>query len=232
MRHENPSFRKFHFNKNAMKIFAAGTFLLTVLAMSALHATVLLKKVHAGPLMKYDIKSAIVTYDRLDTQKGVTTHTKEIVYFDDYGVTECHEVYDLSGGTPKLASGRYGKGEAEYRYNMTSKVAAWDSYDSTGVFPRFDLKEGSASLKKDENYKEIAGDTIAGKFCDGVSCSPFADADVRCYGYKHILMKLYSDYPTYGNKMVLVATDIQENVPIPPEKFALPEGVVMEKMGK
>lgn len=141
-------------------------------------------------------------------------------------------MYDLSSGTPKLASGRYGKGEAEYRYDMTTKVAVWDSYDSSGVFPRFDLKEESPAMKKDGHYRDIDSESICGKYCAGVSLKPTSDGEVKCYGYKHIFMKLDSDYPSFGNKMVLVATDIQENVPIPPEKFALPEGVVMEKMGK
>lgn len=206
--------------------------LLFAVAVAALHATVINKKHHAGPLMKYDLKSAIITYDRLDTQKGVTTHTKEIVYFDDYGVSECHEVYNMSGGAATLASGRYGRGESEYRYDMTTRRATWDSYDSSGVFPRFDFKEGSAALKKDEHYKEIARDTICGKLCDGVSIAPTTDGGVTCYGYKHILMKLASDYPSFGNKTVLIVTKLEENVPIPAEKFALPAGVEMETMGK
>jgi hypothetical protein len=188
-----------------------------------------INRTKGSPTVKYDIKAGVVKYSRSDVQKGVASTTVERLLFDDFGATERYETYDVdAGGNTQLRDVRIATGESQYYFKAGSTRAAWSPYAGNGIAPRFDMREGSPQLKKDEHYKEIASVTIAGVSCDGVSASPTPDGTTLVYGYKHILMKLASDYPSYGNRMTLVALSLDENPTIDSANFQLPEDVKAE----
>jgi hypothetical protein len=91
----------------------------------------------------------------------------------------------------------------------------------------FDMDQ--AATLKDSQFKKEGNETICGKSCTGFSMVT-PSGNIKMFGWNHITLKNTVENASMGLKTVTIATKIQENVPIPADKFVVPAGVVMTDM--
>jgi hypothetical protein len=190
----------------------------TLLVLFVMTACVFAATAQAG-YKKYDIKSGIITYAEVIKVSTMTINNKYIVYFDDYGMKECRETWSADN---KLTGVNFSDLKDEWSLNPNKKKAVRQGDGGRGTEIRADWTEfGTEKDRQSGKIKMLPARTIAGKICEvfqtGSDKSPTVYA-----GYKKILMLL--DTKSSSTHVVRTAVKIEENVPVPADKFTVPAG--------
>jgi hypothetical protein len=176
------------------------------------------------PPKKYDIKSGIVTYELLMKVGNFEIKNKIVVYFDDYGLKECRETFSKE----KLEQSAFSDGKTLYVIKPNQKTAYDRGSASRGTELRVEWSEfGTEKDKQSGLYKKLAGMTVAGKNCEVFEYNDGKGTITRYAGWNKILM--YMESKTSSTETVQKALKIEENIKVPPEKFAVPAGYKIEK---
>ena len=170
-----------------------------------------------GQPKKYDIKSGILTLDITVATGGMKLSSKAIVYFDDYGAKECREKYTGD----KLTESNFSDGKTLYTVIHSKKTAYRHGEALRGTELRFDQNEMPEKDRAVEKIRLLPNVVIAGKTCASFIKEGISE-NVTFAGWGHITFLV--DLQGASVKSTTKVTSIQENVSIPPEKFAVPAG--------
>jgi hypothetical protein len=135
----------------------------TLLALSAAFAMLaaLPQDVHTQ-FKKYDVKSGIVTFENVIEMGTMKMKHKVMVYFDDYGMKECHDNYNGE----KLDNSLMSDGKMEYVLHHKEKTVETRGTALRGTEFRFDWNEISEKDRTSGNAKKLPNVTVAGKNCE------------------------------------------------------------------
>ncbi len=173
---------------------------------------------------KYDIKSGIVTFE-LAMKAGPTNITQKLVVsFDDYGMRECKDKYNGD----KLMDSFLSDGKTLYSVGHAKKIASRRGDALRGTEVRFDWNDISDKDKKEGRAVKIGNMKVAGKDCEAYQTTT-ASGKSTFAGWSHIL--LYFDLRGTASQTTITATNIEENVNIPPAKFTIPADYKLKEMG-
>ena len=194
----------------------------TLLALSAAFAMLaaLPHDAHAQ-FKKYDIKSGIITFETVIEMGTMKMKNKIMVYFDDYGMKECHENYNGE----KLATSLFSDGQMEYVVMHGEKTAYTRGKAFRGTEYRFDWNEISEKDRTSGKAKKLPNVTVAGKNCESFMVGSSADKTVYA-GYGHVCLMI--DVSSSTMRSLIKAVKFEENAKVPPEKFAVPAGYKMK----
>jgi hypothetical protein len=183
----------------------------------------------ASTAKKYDIKSGIVTYNTVMRIGDMELLSKKVVYFDDYGVKECQEIYkaDGAGGKEVLTERSFVKDGFRYHCSVENKGGAKSKAMGTGVAVQFNMQEASTMTKY--QFKKLDDETVCGKACNGFSMVTPSGV-IKMYGWNKVTLKSRTENAEMKMASEDVAVKFEENVPIPPEVFEVPQGVAMTDM--
>jgi len=171
---------------------------------------------------KYDIKSGIITFETVIDMGTMKMTNKIMVYFDDYGMKECHENY----AGEKLASSLFSDGQMEYVVKHGEKTASKRGKAYRGTEFRFDWNEISEKDRTSGKAKKLPNVTVAGKSCESFMVGSATDKTVYA-GYGHVCLMIDLSSPTMRSE--IKAVKFEENVKVPPEKFMVPAGYKMKE---
>lgn len=173
---------------------------------------------------KYEIKSGVVTFETSTEVGGYSLNSKQVLYFDDYGLKECEEKYttDAAGGKETLTDRAFVKDGYRYTCSVENKGGTKTKAIGYGIAVQFNMDE--AAKQKDLKYSGIPDETICGKACKGFSMTSPSSV-MYMHGWSGITLKSVLNNKTV--KSSTVATKIEENVAIPPDKFEVPAGVTI-----
>jgi len=172
---------------------------------------------------KYDIKSGIVTFETTTLLGTMKMTSKEIVYFDDFGMKECKESFDDG----KLKESFFSDGTTRYTLVHAKKEAYDRGPAQRGTELKFDWNEVSKNQNKDYTVARLPAVTIAGKLCESFAIDTKQGKNTFA-GYKCItfLTRVENKQMTVESR----AVKIEENVAVPAAKFAVPAGYALKKM--
>lgn len=175
---------------------------------------------------KYDIKSGIITLETSMEVSGMNMKKKSILYFDDYGIKESQEDFNIDpSGKEVFATRDFVKDGYRYTCSVEYGSGAKTKAMGYGTAARFNMDE--ASTMKDNKFKKLANTTVAGKDCEGFSMETPSGL-IEMYGWSGITLK---SVLTGGSiKSTTIAVKVEENVEIPADKFEVPAGVKMTDM--
>ena len=176
----------------------------------------------ASTAKKYESKSGIVTYETTVSVSGMTIKSKQILYFDDYGVKECQEEYKMENGAYVLDKMDFVKDGFRYIISPSQKTGVKTKAQGTGVAAKFDMDE--ATTLKDSQFKKIGDETVCGKLCNGFSMVT-PSGNIKMYGWNKVTLKTITDSPEMKMSTTTIATKVEENVAIPAGKFEIPTDV-------
>jgi hypothetical protein len=172
---------------------------------------------------KYDIKSAIVTFEQTIEMSGFLSKNKVVVYFDDFGMKECKETY----ADNTLKEVFFSDGKTLWAVKPSQKTAYDRGPSSRGTEMRFDWNEMSPKDIQSGKAKKRPNVKIAGKDCESFQLE--TDYGLAVYaGWKKITLLLSVD--NKGLKSAITAVKVEENVPVPAAKFTVPAGYATKKM--
>ncbi len=172
-----------------------------------------------APMKKYDIKSGIVTFEDVFDIGSTQMKVKRVLYFDDYGMKECEEKFDDNG----LKESHYSDGKELYTAMHAQKTVYHRGTASRGTAFRFDWEEISSSDRQSGAARQLPHMTVAGKDCESFEIiDAKGGTTTKFAGWNHVC--LYTEARTkYGNS-TMRAVKVEENVPVPAEKFGPPAG--------
>ena len=170
---------------------------------------------------KYDVKSGIITFETVVEMGTMKMKNKIMVYFDDYGMKECHENYNGE----KLASSLFSDGQMEYAVSPGKKTAEKRGKAYRGTEFRFDWNEISEKDRTSGNAKKLPNVTVAGKNCESFMVGTATDKTVYA-GWGHVCLMIDVSKPTM--RSVIKAVKFEENANVTPEKFAVPAGYTVK----
>ena len=176
----------------------------------------------AQPQKKYHIKSAIISFDNTITIMGMGVKQKQILYFDDYGIKECKELYEDTTLMESVIS----DGKDVYRIVFEEKTAYKKGGGASGTEPAFGWNEISADDKRSGKAKKLDAMTVAGKSCEVYEHTD-GDAKTIIAGWNNI--RLFVDLKSKQINSVSKAVMVKENVVIPVQRFKLPRGFAIKK---
>jgi hypothetical protein len=175
------------------------------------------------PVKKYDIKSGIVTFESITKIGKMEMKDKLVVYFDDYGMKECKETF--SGD--KLTESFFSDGKDLYLVKHGNKMAFKRGTASRGTELRVEWTEfGTEKDRSSGVYKKLPAMTVAGKKCEMFEHNDDKGNTTRYGGWNKIL--LFMDMKTGSMQTTQRAVKVEENVKVPPEKFAVPKGFTVQ----
>jgi hypothetical protein len=165
---------------------------------------------------KYAIKSGIVTFEVV----MVGMKSKEILYFDDYGMKELQEKYEEG----KLVEASLADGKTMYKIKYDKKIAYKTGDAVRGLAYKFDWNEIPA---KDQGTKakKLPNMTVAGKNCESYSYDS-GSAKTTYAGWNNICL-FFEQKMSFGNSTTK-AVKVEENVAIPADKFKVPAGFTVQ----
>ncbi|MDI1355381.1 MAG: hypothetical protein PSX36_10705 [bacterium] len=171
---------------------------------------------------KYDIKSGIVTFETKMEMSGMVIKKKSILYFDDYGIKECEEQYDVDAATGKevLTDRNFVKDGYHYICSVENKGGIKTKQNGYGVAALFNMSE--AESMKENKFKKLPDETVCGKVCNAFSMETPSGKISMC-GWNRIVLKTRVENESM--KTETVAKTISENATIPGDKFEVPNGV-------
>jgi hypothetical protein len=178
---------------------------------------------------KYEIKSGIVFYEVNMEVAGMSVKSARKLYFDDFGLTECEEEYKKNEATGKdeLDTRTFVKDGMRYSYSPSYKNGSTSKALGYGVAAIFNMDE--ARTLKENNFRELPGETVCGKQCQSFSIET-GSGKLIMSGWKGIALKTVLDNPSSGMKSVTQAVRIQENAAIPAEIFTVPDDIKLVSM--
>jgi len=167
---------------------------------------------------KYQVKSGIITFENTMTMGKMVMKMKSVVYFDDYGMKECKETYDMDNS---LKESFFSDGKELYLVIPKEKTAYKRGTAYRGTEYRFDWNEIAPSGKA----KKIANMTVVGKNCEAFQLE--AGGGTNTYaGWSNIC--LYLGVSQKGLSTINKAVKFEENAKIPAEKFKVPAGYAIK----
>ena len=172
---------------------------------------------------KYDIKSAIITFEQTMEMSGFLSKNKVVVYFDDFGKKECKETYE----DDKLKEVFFSDGKTLWLAVPGKKTAYERGPAYRGTEMRFDWNEMSPKDIQSGKAKKRPNVKIAGKDCESFQLETAYGLAVYA-GWKKIT--LLTSVDNKGMKSAVTAVKVEENVPVPATKFAVPAGYATKKM--
>jgi len=179
---------------------------------------------------KYGIKSAIITFEA--SGADYLNGSKDILYFDDYGVKEVIEGYKDGKLIDKvICNGDGYLYEVRYDEKICNKIK---NEPGPGAAERFSLSptEWSDYKKEQYNFKMLENMVIAGKTCKSYSTF-FMDINKKYAGWKSIvLFRQVSFVGMEGDSIneVKSAVKFDEAVEIPQTAWEIPKGFkIVEK---
>jgi hypothetical protein len=146
---------------------------------------------------------------------------KIMVYFDDYGMKECHENYNGE----KLASSLFSDGQMEYVLLHNQKTVETRGKAYRGTEYRFDWNEISEKDRTSGKAKKLPNVTVAGKNCESFMVGSSTDKTVYA-GLGHVCLMIDVSSPTM--RSLIKAVKFEEDAKVPPEKFVVPAGYKMK----
>jgi hypothetical protein len=189
---------------------------LLVLSISFLLAATLYAQ---APIKKYDIKSGIITLQNDISMGTFQMKTESIIYFDDYGMKECKEIYNKD----KLQTITFSDGKNIYIVHPDKKVATIQGPAYRGTEMRVDRSEFGTKKDWDEGkIKTAPAMTVAGKTCEVFVTDDGKGTGATYGGWNKIL--LYLDVKTKTVRTTLHAVKVEANAKVPAAKFAVPAG--------
>jgi hypothetical protein len=193
----------------------------TLVALSAAFAMLvaLPQDVHAQ-FRKYDIKSGIITFETAIEMGTMKMKNKIMVYFDDYGMKECHETFNGE----KLASSLFSDGQMKYLLLHDQKTVETRGKEYRGTEYRFDWNEIPENDRTSGMAKKLPNVTVAGKNCESYMVGSSTDKTVYA-GWDHVCLMI--DISNSTMRSLIKAVKFEENAKVPPEKFAVPAGYKM-----
>jgi hypothetical protein len=169
---------------------------------------------------KYDIKSGIVTYEEVMKVSTMTIKTKYIVYFDDYGMKECRETWSVEN---VLTGVTFSDGKDLISLNIKKKKASKQGDAFRGTELRVEWSDfGTEKDRQSGKIKKLPAQVIAGKTCEIFESNDGKGGVTRYGGWSKILMLL--DSKSSSTHVVRTAVKVEENVPVPADKFKVPAG--------
>jgi hypothetical protein len=174
-----------------------------------------------GQVRKYDVKSGIITFETTITIGTMKVANRSIVYFDDYGMRECKETYTGE----KLSHVFFSDGKSLYRLMPAQKKAVRRGDAFRGTELRYDWAEASAKGEEERHAKKIPNVTIAGKNCEAFQTTQ-KETICTYAGWNHILLSI--EITGGGSNSLTKALKVEENVPVPGEKFKVPAGYTLQ----
>lgn len=174
---------------------------------------------------RYGIESGIVTYK----VSGVSTGT-ETIYFDQYGYREARytttttNVFGVKSETKSLG---LLFGTTQYQIDLTQNTG---TKTTNPMLVSMADKDKDLVLQSERLLESMGGKKIGKKEYLGKSCDEW---EVSKMASKILVWKgvaLSTDATLMGLNSKMEATKFQENVEIPEEKFALPEGVKLQEI--
>jgi hypothetical protein len=176
-----------------------------------------------SPVKKYDIKSGIVTYESNMKMGDFEIKTKDIVYFDDYGMKECKETYSNN----KLEESFFSDGKDLYSVKHKQKAAFKRGSAYRGTELRVEWSEfGTEKDRQSGKYKKLPATDIAGKKCEMFIYDDGKGTVTTYGGWDKILM--YLKVKTKGMETVQKAVKVEENAKVVPDKFKVPTGFTVQ----
>ena len=193
----------------------------TLVALSAAFAMLaaLPQDVHAQ-FKKYDIKSGIITFETAIEMGTMKMKNKTMVYFDDYGMKECHESFNGE----KLQNSLFSDGQMKYLLLHDQKTVETRGKESRGTEYRFEWTEIPENDRTSGNAKKLPNVTVAGKNCESYMVGSSTDKTVYA-GWGHVCLMI--DISNSTMRSLTKAVKFEENAKVPPEKFAVPAGYKM-----
>lgn len=170
---------------------------------------------------KYDIKSGIVTFETKATMGGLSITTRSIVYFDDYGMKECREMFEED----VLKESFFSDGKDLYGVYFASKRAMKHGVASRGTEYQFNWNDISDKDKKAGKAKQLPGLAVAGKQCESYEYTD-GGTTTKYGGWSRICLLI--DLTSKDMRSVTRAVKVEENAKVPAGKFAVPAGFVMQ----
>lgn len=145
---------------------------------------------------------------------------KIMVYFDDYGMKECHESFNGE----KLASSLFSDGQMKYLLLHDQKTVETRGKEYRGTEYRFDWNEIPENDRTSGKAKKLPNVTVAGKNCESYMVGSSTDKTVYA-GWDHVCLMI--DVSSPRMRSLIKAVKFEENAKVPPEKFAVPAGYKM-----
>ena len=169
---------------------------------------------------KYDIKSGIITFENVIEMGTMKMKHKIMVYFDDYGMKECHENYNGE----KLENSLLSDGQMEYLLLHGEKTVETRGKEYRGTEYRFEWNEIPENDRTSGMAKKLPNVTVAGKNCESYMVGSSTDKTVYA-GWDHVCLMM--DISNSTMRSLTKAVKFEENAKVPPEKFAVPAGYKM-----
>ncbi len=98
-----------------------------------------------------------------------------------------------------------------------------DAYN--GIELRYDWTEASSKGEEERHAKKIVNVTIAGKNCEAFQTTQ-KETICTFAGWNHILLSV--EITGGGSTSITKAVKVEENVPVPSEKFMVPAGYAIQ----
>ncbi|MGE5812385.1 MAG: hypothetical protein ACM339_12835 [Ignavibacteria bacterium] len=175
---------------------------------------------------KYKIKSGIITSEIENSMIGGKINST--LYFDDFGSKECSEdMYEMEMMGQKIKTHNIRITSGDYMYNIDMEKKAGTKMKIYSNANPYDFSSISEEMKKDWNLKNEGTESILGKTCEVFSMNnEKSKLKGTVYNWQGLTLK--SEIEMGGIKMKTAATKIEENIPIPSEKFEVPKDIKIQ----
>ena len=170
---------------------------------------------------KYQIKSAVITFENTITIMGMAVSQKQILYFDDYGMKECKEFYEDT----TLMESVFCDGKETYTVIFDEKVVYKTGKSSNGTEPVFAWSAVPEEDKKSGKAKKLDSMIVAGKACEAYEHTK-DDAKTIIAGRNNI--RLFTDLKSKDISSTSKAVSIKENVNVQASKFMIPKAFLIK----
>ena len=168
---------------------------------------------------KYELKSGIITFETMMEMSGMKISGKTILYFDDYGMKECREKYEDG----KLKESFLSDGVNLISLYHENKLVVKSGKAYRGTEMRFEWNEISQKDKDAGLATQGGKETVAGKDCETftvITQTAGAKTATKYAGWNHIVLSM--ELNSKDMKSTTKAVKIEENIPVPAEKFIAP----------
>ncbi len=156
---------------------------------------------------KYGVKSGTITYEVVVQVGAITDVTQNVLYFDDYGITERIDIIEdgiLKSSNLAIKNGR------RYQLNHTKKTYLDIDTNSRGWEYKVDWNEVSERSKADGTAKKLPNETHLGK-----DCETYTYSTTKYSGWEGIL--LFQQQKSFTK----TATGFEEG-DVPADTFKIP----------
>lgn len=182
--------------------------------------------ISAQDFKRYQFKSGKVKYKTSGSMKGTET-----MYFDNYGMQEVKETkatLEMMGIKQITDVKTIMNDKWVYTIDNNSGKANKVENPLYSMFPKgTDLEKVGEEMMKNMGGKKIGTETLLGKDCDIWEIKKLMS---KVWVWKSIPIK--SEINMMGMKITQIATSVEVDIDVSPDKFKLPEGVEFKDMSK